>query len=288
MPPGRPPKTGRDMSGRKSGEKRENSVLNCGITTTKKNSDASKEMAEKMSEMQEVLKRLEELKVEIREMMKMETEKNNEEFNKRWKVQEEDRKKEREEWRKEREEWRKKIEELEERDRGNNIKIVELNGRLGWMEEIEERKEKEKRKMNVVIRGCKESGKGAKEEAEKLLKEKLELENVIESAMYMGGDKEGKGSKRLIIARMRCWEGKMELMKRKKGLSRGIYIEDDMTKKERWVQSRAREVARGEKEKGNITKVGYKKVKINDVWYIWEDGRGDFIKSQRSKNRGRE
>lgn len=44
-------------------------------------------------------------------------------------------------------------------------------------------------------------------------------------------------------------------MKRKKKLKQGIWIEDDLTKEEREIQKKLREMARVEKEKGNKMKV---------------------------------
>lgn len=61
-------------------------------------------------------------------------------------------------------------------------------------------------------------------------------------------------------------------MSKKKELRRGIIIEDDLTRKEREIQQKLREMAREGKEKGdNNIKVGYKKIYLKDKWYRWNE-----------------
>lgn len=56
---------------------------------------------------------------------------------------------------------------------------------------------------------------------------------------------------------------------KEKNLRRGIYIEDDLTKKEREVQRRLREIAKEEKGNENKdVKTGYKKIHMGERWYI--------------------
>jgi len=52
-------------------------------------------------------------------------------------------------------------------------------------------------------------------------------------------------------------------MRRKKKLeSKEIHIDNDLTQKEREVQRKLREVARGERANGGRTRVGYRRIEI--------------------------
>lgn len=57
-------------------------------------------------------------------------------------------------------------------------------------------------------------------------------------------------------------------MKKKKELERSIIIEDDLTKREREIQQKLREITRREREKGiSNERIGYKKIRVEEIWY---------------------
>lgn len=56
-------------------------------------------------------------------------------------------------------------------------------------------------------------------------------------------------------------------MSKKKNLKTGIWIEDDLTKKEREIQKQLKEKAKKERTKGKKVKVGY--MKILKIVYIY-------------------
>lgn len=61
-------------------------------------------------------------------------------------------------------------------------------------------------------------------------------------------------------------------MRRKKDLRKDIFVEDDLTRKEREIQRELRRRARAEREKGERNvKVGYKKIYMKDRWYRWNE-----------------
>ena len=70
-------------------------------------------------------------------------------------------------------------------------------------------------------------------------------------------DKENKCT---IIAELESWEEKKEVMTRKKELSAGIFIDNNLIRKERKMQMQLKEKAKEEKEKGNNVKVSYGKI----------------------------
>jgi len=58
-------------------------------------------------------------------------------------------------------------------------------------------------------------------------------------------------------------------MRKKKELKERIFIDDDLTKKEREIQNHLREKAKEERRKGNRAKIGYAKIWVNDKCYWW-------------------
>lgn len=69
---------------------------------------------------------------------------------------------------------------------------------------------------------------------------------------------------------MKNWESKQKIMREKYKLKgKDVFIEHDLTKEEREVQRQIREVARNSKKRGGITKIGYRKLRIDETWYKW-------------------
>lgn len=62
----------------------------------------------------------------------------------------------------------------------------------------------------------------------------------------------------------------------RKELNRGIYIEDDLTWKEREVQKRLRELAWEHKKNGKSAKVGYFKLCVEGKWFRRDERRGSL------------
>lgn len=166
---------------------------------------------------------------------------------------EEERRKREEERKREKEEWKKEREELENR-------IEEL-------EKISERRDREDRKKNIVIKGLKWRRERVNEEVEQFIKENLNIEVGVENAyrLKINQDKE------VVIAILDNWKQKREVMSKKKELRQGIWIEDDLTMEERRVQNKLRERAREERAKGNKVKIGYRKLFIGDKVVRWNE-----------------
>ena len=54
----------------------------------------------------------------------------------------------------------------------------------------------------------------------------------------------------IIVATMKSMEEKIRVMKEKRKLGKGIYIDDDLIRKEREIQQQIRRIARIRREKG--------------------------------------
>lgn len=117
----------------------------------------------------------------------------------------------------------------EEREKNDKIwkeEKKQLKRRITELEWINEKRESENRKKNIVIKGVRwETGK-IKQEVNKFMKENLD---VMMKKVYKLKTKENK---EIIVAELDSWEQKREVMSKKKNLKTRIWIEDDLTKEE--------------------------------------------------------
>lgn len=215
--------------------------------------------------MERLIKEIESMRIQMEKMRESIKESLEEQLEKIRSEMEEERRRRDEERRREKEEWKGEKEKLEQR-------IEEL-------ERINEKKEREKRKKNIVIKGISWGRGKVEEEVSRFVKEKLGTEVTVERAykIKMGENKE------TVIASLGSWDQKREVMSRKRELSQGIWIEDDLTKKERGIQMKLREKAREEREKGNKVKVGYMKLFIGDKVCRWNERRKEMEDGRRNE-----
>ncbi|KYN07152.1 hypothetical protein ALC62_01884 [Cyphomyrmex costatus] len=89
--------------------------------------------------------------------------------------------------------------------------------------------------------------------------------------MYIGKEEQ------FILEKLENFEEKIKIMKNKYKLrGRKIYVDDDMTRKEREIQKKVREWAYQEKKKGRMVKVGYGKAEIGEIKEEGTTGEGNF------------
>ncbi|KMQ90533.1 hypothetical protein RF55_9482 [Lasius niger] len=210
-----------------------------------------------------------------------------------------ERMKSREDWKKERREWKEKIEELEGRmevnkweggidKRRQGRERVEMENKVRGMERKLERKEREERLKNVVIRGVKTWKGDLKWGVEQVWKEIGAKVRVQELRKSRTG-KEEWGD--MVIVKLGSEEQKKEVLRRRKGLKgKKIWIEEDLTWEERRLRWRLREIAREEVEKGRRAWVVQERIRIDGEWW-WNKEKEvllDGMGRSRGKRRGRE
>ncbi|XP_070169555.1 uncharacterized protein [Polyergus mexicanus] len=162
----------------------------------------------------------------------------------------------------------------------------EMLERIQNLEMVQEKKEREEKKKNIVIRGINIEKTNIEKRIEEFVKEKLGVEIKVEKAYEI---KEREGKKGIVVT-VEEWEMKRNIMVRRKNLDRGIYIDDDLTRREREIQGRLRRRAREEKEKGKEVKIGYKKISVNGKWFKWNE-KEDCLneeKEEEKERRGRQ
>lgn len=146
-------------------------------------------------------------------------------------------------------------------------RIARVEKAVEELQNREERREKQERKNNIIIKGDIEVRENEWKDTEKI---KMRVKQICEEATgeEVKVDEAFRISKQdstpsIIKAKLANFETKLKVMKAKSKLNRGVYIEDDLTKHESGVQGILRKRAREEREKGNTTKVGYQKLYIN-------------------------
>lgn len=118
-----------------------------------------------------------------------------------------------------------------------------------------------------------------KEEIRQIIREKLGLAIYIKKIRPIGGG--------LVVA-LESMENKREIMKSKSCLKgSGIWIEDDLTDREKEIQSWLERLKEEEKSLGIEAILGYQKVKIQGVWYNWEEKKGGLEVQKEKLFRGR-
>lgn len=140
--------------------------------------------------------------------------------------------------------------------------------RLSVVEGKLEGEEKKKKKNNIIIRGAQINSNNIEESVEEFLMKNLQIEAKINNAYKLNTETKME----MIVVQMESWEKKKEVMISKNKLKdTRIYIDNDMTKKEREIQKEIRNIAMEEKKKGNRAKIGYQSLVINDEEYKWDE-----------------
>lgn len=166
--------------------------------------------------------------------------------------------------------------EKDGKDLNNNKekeRLTQAEKRIQESERRIEQMERRRRKNNIVITGIKDSMEEFKEkEVKPWLKIKLMIEVEINDLWKIGGTE-----KSILVIECRNWKEKEKVMKNKSKLAgTSIYINNDLTWKERKMQKAIRQYAQELRKNGHgqVT-VGYGKLLIGDKLYEWDENRQD-------------
>lgn len=136
-----------------------------------------------------------------------------------------------------------------------------LEKRLENLEWEKERRDREMRRNNRVIKGIDKRGDNRiDKEVKKFIKVNLKMEIEVKRAFKIQTER----NKSIVVAELKNWEQKKELMIRKRELKTGIFIDNDLIRMEREMQEQLRDRAKKEKNKGNKVKLNYGKILVND------------------------
>lgn len=160
-------------------------------------------------------------------------------------------------------------EEMRNREKKWEQEKCQLIKRITVLENFTEKCEKEKRRNNVIIKGIVAKQGNVTKQVEEFIERNMEIQTKVSEAYQTKGG---------IIAKIESWEIKKEIMKNKNKLKGSqVYIDADLTPKERQVQKELIAIAKEMKNKGNRVTIGYRKLTVNGEKYIWEDEENGVI-----------
>lgn len=140
-----------------------------------------------------------------------------------------------------------------------------------------EKLEKEKKRNNLIIVGYEPQTSNnyeLKHELENFNREVLRVEPKVRS--------DRKLNNRTCKIEMENWEEKIKILNSKSKLrllkDKRIYINNDLTDREKEIQKQLREIEKKERNKGNSTKLGYRKLTINGIIWEWDERKQELIK----------
>lgn len=163
--------------------------------------------------------------------------------------------------------------EISEIKRSDRKEKGEMKGKIDCVEKRLEMIEKDKIRNNLIVSGIDidgQKGEQVKKTMQVMLDKELGVRAEIKRASRIN-------NKKCVIV-MEEWRGKIEILKEKKKLKGGyIFIDSDLTKKEREIQKKIRDRAGKEREGGRRTKVGYKKLYIDGREYTWDEQNEELV-----------
>lgn len=158
----------------------------------------------------------------------------------------------------------------------------ELLGRIDKLEEFERKRDQEYRRKNIIIRGLRTEKNDIRTEVEDFIQANLNLKVNLETATKI---KPTKGEEFLKF-RVRSIQDKRMILEKKTALKgTQIYFDEDLTKEDREIQKKIYIKAKEERNRGNIAKIGYKKIYINNQLWIWRKDEG-LVRQSRSFRQG--
>lgn len=152
--------------------------------------------------------------------------------------------------------------------------LNELRKNMEWME-------KDKKKNNVLVSGMdldKIGNENIKDTIEEFIEKNLGVKIVIKSTIKL--------SSKTCLIEMANQEDKYKVMKNKSKLKnhqQQIFINNDLTKKERNKQKQIKVIAEQEKNKGKNVKIGYNRIIIDGEEWRWNKD-NETLEKQQAKN----
>ncbi|KAK9675038.1 hypothetical protein QE152_g40691 [Popillia japonica] len=111
-----------------------------------------------------------------------------------------------------------------------------------------------------------------KEAMQEFLKKYLEVDMTVRNACKLG--------KQTCLLELENTTDKIEVMKKKNKLrsigNENVYINDDLSKRQREIQQIIRTKGKEEKNKGHAVKIGYGKLTVNNTEWKWDYQKGEL------------
>lgn len=128
---------------------------------------------------------------------------------------------------------------------------------------------RERRKKNLVFKDVRKVKEGSKEEIKNICKE-IGVDIEIEEIRKVKMGREEKGD--MLIVKVRSEENKRKILENKRKLKgRSVWIEEDLTFKERKMRWNLRRVAEEERRKGRTVRMGNGRIWVENAWWFWDE-----------------
>ncbi|KAK4881105.1 hypothetical protein RN001_004424 [Aquatica leii] len=127
-----------------------------------------------------------------------------------------------------------------------------LKVRVRNLEAKFEEQNRDKKKLNIVIKGIQVQDALVREKVEEVLQEKISVKPEIREVFRVGKVEASK----IIVVTIETWQNKIEIIKKKKTLKgTNIRIENDLTVKEREIQTYIKAFAEKARNEGKRAKI---------------------------------
>ena len=157
--------------------------------------------------------------------------------------------------------------------------VEEWRLRIRKMEVKQDKKEREGRRNNVVIRGIGVEGRDVEEEVKKLWGRMGLEEGGIKEVARIGTPRgDGFG---MVLVKLAGREEKRRVLEARKKVKGGRErIEDDLTEEERRGRWKIEREAQSERERGKVVQIGYMKMWVNGKVRKWDEVGKKWIEEQ--------
>lgn len=162
------------------------------------------------------------------------------------------------------EKWEQKYKEME-----NKLKVLEVKV---------DHLEREKRKNNVVVTGIQmeEETEEPHKQIQEWMNKELEINCIVKETKKIAQNK--------VLVTMEHFEEKIKVLKNKNKLKgKTVYIDSDLTQRERNTQWKLRMEARKIRGTGKNVKLGHLALMVNGKWMIWNEEENK-LEERKSKN----
>lgn len=182
------------------------------------------------------------------------------------------------ELRKEQSEYKKEVERLRQINEHAIKEIDHLKEESSSIKERLEKLEANKRKNNIILQGFTvddNTQESLRDAVEKFFVKELGIVIKIRSARGI--------TDKMCKVELNNADDKIKIMQNKsklKNLTKRVYINNDLTKEERIIESKIRIKAKEEKAKGNSTKIRHQKLIVNNVIWKWSKDKGELVKTE--------
>lgn len=186
--------------------------------------------------------------------------------------------------REEQREYRTEMENIKKENEKLNKENQNMKEVINDMEERIDRMENEKRRNNIVLQG-KEMNITEPEKLRKAIEnfmdQELQVKVKVKDVIKLG--------RKTCLVQLSNQEEKYEVMKNKSKLKQKIgeqiYVQDDLSKQDRYIQRQIRIRASEERNNGKLTKIGYRKLLVGSEEWKWNKEEQRLVKvANQAKN----